>query len=236
MTREPFSKHFGNAIRFAAAIATGVVLSPSHAQVRIIATEDALINSTNSVNYTGIFSNVLASETGPSNGYWGSWIKFDISSLLGAGASIAYLDLQTHLNHSLTAIEHEVFYSTNDSWFESSITGLNQPSEVTLTSVGAVLIPSMNSTFSWNVTSALNSVASQDGILSFLVRPKTYPVQVSRGPHFDSTEFGSAPPALRVSPVPEPASAIQMIFGFLFLASAKRLCRKVGHTVLRPRA
>lgn len=184
------------------------------AETDFIAVEDALVNTSNNINYTGQFSNVLASETGPSNGYWGSWIKFDVNPIVGLSVQNAYLDLHTHFNHSSTPIDHEVFFSTVDSWSESTITGENQPSNATLTLLSAITIPNVNATYTWDVTSALNSSAAQsDGIISFLVRPKLYPITTSRGPHFDSTEFGNSPPLLRVSPVPEPSSMLMMFVG-----------------------
>jgi hypothetical protein len=62
----------------AAVISTLSILptSVTAADVIVPAGEDSLINSTdNTNNNTGQYANLLASETGPTNGYWGSWIK-----------------------------------------------------------------------------------------------------------------------------------------------------------------
>lgn len=198
---------------FAAVISTLSVLSTSvtAADTIVPAVEDSLINTTdNSNNNTGQYANLLASETGPTNGYWGSWIKFDLSPLADLSVGTAYLELTTFFNHSSTPIAHQVFSSSNDNWLEGSITGLNQPSESTLTPLDITTIPNINGVYRWDVSNAINGEDGKDnGILSLFIRPETYPDVVSRGPHFRSSEAGMDVPILRVAVIPEPSSFLR---------------------------
>jgi hypothetical protein len=185
------------------------------ADVIIPAVEDSLINSTdNTNNNTGQYADLLASETGPANGYWGSWIKFDLSPLSGQSVGTAYLELTTFFNHSSTPIAHQVYSSSNDNWLEGSITGLNQPSESTLTSLDITTIPDINGVYRWDVSAAVNGADGRDnGILSLFIRPETYPDFASRGPHFRSSEADMGVPILRVTAVPEAETYAMLLAG-----------------------
>jgi hypothetical protein len=206
----------------AAVISTLSILptSVTAADVIVPAGEDSLINSTdNTNNNTGQYANLLASETGPTNGYWGSWIKFDLSPLAGLSVGTAYLELTTFFNHSSTPIAHQVFSSSNDSWLEGSITGFNQPLESTLTPLDVTTIPNINGVYRWDVSAAVNGTDGKDnGVLSLFIRPETYP-DVSRGPHFRSSEAGMDVPILRVTAVPEPSSLLMLTAGLALLFS-----------------
>lgn len=196
----------------------------AHADIVIAVSEDALINSTDNSNHnTGQFRELLASETGPANGYWGSWMKFDVSGLQGQNYASVTLELTAFLNHDSTPIAHEVFSSTNDSWTEGTITGLSQPGENTLTSLDVTQIPNVNGLYTWDITAAIAG-AGADGVLTLFIRPETFPVGVSRGPHFRSREAGFAIPQLRAT-IPTPATLA--LVGAACLAAPRKRQRAI---------
>ncbi|MCA9062471.1 MAG: DNRLRE domain-containing protein [Planctomycetaceae bacterium] len=175
---------------------------------------------------------IVLSETQTATNYHGSWMKFDLSSLTGQTVTSAQLQLTSVFNHSSTAINHVVYSSSDDSWSEGTVSGLNQPSDATLTSLDTVSIPNVNGVYSWDVLSAVNGPDGADGTLTLFIRPETYPVAVTRGPHFNSKEAGVSIPTLTLfttaSAVPEPG-VMPAIVGFSIVAAgfiSRRIRRK----------
>ncbi len=198
------------------AVAMGMMCNTSPAATVVVtSTADALVNSTNNINYnTGQFFDIIGSETGLASGYWGGWIKFDLTPLLGQMAVSATLELTAVFNHSSTPINHSVFSSSGDAWVEGTISGANMPLESTLTFLDVKTVPNINGVYTWNVLAAVNGTDGRDNAtLSLLIRPETFPDGAVRGPHFNSKEAGNSPPTLRITTVPEPSSALLLLLG-----------------------
>ena len=199
----------------------------SHAaSFELPALEDIVTLSTAESRFTG--DNTLASETTEETGYWGTWLKFDLSSLAGMVVTSSELELTTFFNHSLDAIDHEVHSSSDDSWSESTLYGQIQPGDGTLAPIDSISIPDtagVPATYTWDVTAALNGLhglAGANQTLSLFLRPEDITPTVLRGPHFFSKEadgIDAIPPRLLVEaiPVPEPATVWLMGIGVIGL-------------------
>lgn len=181
-------------------------------------------------------SDVLASEYGTeqndSNSVWLSVLKFDLSSLAGMNVASATLNLTTFLNHSNSPYLHQVYSSSDDSWTEASITGLNMPASSTLTLLSATSIDGTLKTYSWNV---LSGVTGQDGLsgnkmLTLLVKPDLSQAGTFYGPHFyERTALSNTPSlTLDVSPVPEPESWAMFALGLAAVGTLARKQRAAG--------
>ena len=213
----------------AAALVSAAIASGAQASVTTLS---ATANSTLLEGKAGNGrSDVLASEYGTeqndANSVWLSVLKFDLSSLAGMNVSSATLNLTTFLNHSNSPYLHQVYSSSDDSWTEASITGLNMPATSTLTLLSATAIDGTSGTYSWNV---LSGVTGQNGlsgnkILTLLVKPDLSQAGSDYGPHFyERTALSGAPSlTLDVSPVPEPESWAMFAAG---LAAVGALARK----------
>jgi hypothetical protein len=85
------------------------------------------------------------------------------------------------------------------------------------------VIPAIDAVYTWNVTEAVNTVGTSDGVLTLFIRPSVYPADDDyRGPHFYSVEAGISPPVLRISPVPEPLSAAMLLVGLALVVPVAR--------------
>ncbi len=197
--------------------------------------EDITTFSTSNSRYDG--DHIIASETDTPEGYWGAWLKFDLSSLSGMVVTSGKLEITTHGNfHGPDAINHQIHSSSDDSWDETTLYGLIQPGESTLTPYGSVSIADpgfSDTTYSWDVTAALNGshgLAGANETLSLFLRPEDVTPAVSRGPHFFSKETAAAtvlPPRLIVEaiPIPEPTTVWLLSAGLLsWRGLARRFC------------
>lgn len=213
--------------------ATGVVLA---------ATADSIVlDGSSSVNP---FPGILASELGTSGAgtIWLSTLKFDLSSIVGMQVNSASLELTTIFNHSGGSFSHQLYSSSNDSWTEATINGINRPANSTLTLLSATSINGISKPYTWN---ALSGVTGSDGLggtgtlLTFVVRPDLIQTGSVFGPHFNDRSAGSGFPRLLldVSPVPESASWLLLTAGlalfFVRSGTGKRIAKRAD-TVTRP--
>lgn len=147
----------------------------SNAETIILnATEDSGMLDGDSTNdpFPGIIYSEL--DTREAGTVWLSVLKYDLSSLAGMTINSARLELTSHFNHHAGTFTHEVFSSSDDSWTEATITGVNRPAEPTLTLLDSIPINGSSQTYSWNVlTGVLGSdgLAGMNNFLTLLVRP-----------------------------------------------------------------
>lgn len=178
------------------------------------------------------FAGVLASElntSGPGS-IWLSLLQFDLSGLGPVQVNSASLALTSFTNHNLNAFSHQVYSSSNDSWTESSINGVNRPADSTLSLLSATLIDGESRTYTWDVLSGVlgsDGLGGSNNLLTLVVRPDLSQSNSQFGPHFwDRTAAIGAPKlTLDVSPVPEPASWALLLAGGVFILRRKRSSR-----------
>lgn len=203
----------------ASANATGVVLT---------ATADSIVlDGSSSVNP---FPGLLASELGTSGAgsVWLSVLKFDLTPIVGVQINSASLELTTIFNHSGGAFSHQVYSSTDDSWTEATVNGINRPANSTLTLLSAASINGVSASYTWNVLSGVTGSAGLGGtgtLLTFLVRPDLAQTGSVFGPHFNDRTASSGFPRLLldVSPVPESASWLLLSAGLAALLARTRV-------------
>lgn len=203
-------------------LATSIPLVANAATLILSATEDAGILDGDSANdpFPGILYSEL--DTAPDatlapGNIWMSFLKFDLNSLTGMRITSATFELTSNFNHSPLTFSHEVYSSSNDSWTEGTITGINRPFDSTLTLLDSTNIDGTSQTYSWNV---LSGVAGPDGVpgpnnvLSLVVRPELSQAGSGvLGPHFNDRNFASGSPRLIINANPVPVPAAVWFFG-----------------------
>jgi hypothetical protein len=160
------------------------------------------------------FPGLLYSElgTGGPGSVWLSVLKFDLSSLAGWIVDSAVLELTSHFNHSGVSFAHQMFSSTDDSWTEATLSGINRPADPTLALLSSTNIDGTSQAYSWNVLSGVVGAAGLAGandLLTFLIRPDLSQAGQVFGPHFFDRGSAVGFPRLIVEAhrpaVPEPA-------------------------------
>src|SRR5687768_3099939 len=119
----------------------------SNAQSIILnATEDSgILDGDNTNNpFPGIIYSEL--DTGEAGNVWLSVLKFDLSSLAGMTINSASLELTSNFNHDAGTFAHQVFSSSDDSWMEGTVTGVNRPLDSTLTLMDSTDISGISQT------------------------------------------------------------------------------------------
>jgi len=191
----------------------------------LVATENSVVLDGSNTNnqFLGLLGSEL--DTSSEGDIWLSVLKFDLSSLAGMTINSAIFELTSSFNHSTDSFLHEVYSSSDDSWSESTITGVSRPLDSSLTSLNTIEISGLLQTHSWDV---INGVIGNDGLagendfLTLLVRPELSQTQSGGfGPHFYDRKDPSFFPVLLVdaSPVPVPtaiwffSSALIGLFG-----------------------
>ncbi|HNG60106.1 MAG TPA: PEP-CTERM sorting domain-containing protein, partial [Cellvibrionaceae bacterium] len=139
----------------------------------------------------------------------------------------ASLALTTFTNHNFNAFSHQVFSSSDDSWTEASINGVNRPADSSFTLLSATLIDGNSQTYTWDVLAGVvgtDGLGGSNNLLTLVVRPDLSQNNSSFGPHFwDRTAPIGAPKlTLDISPVPEPASWALLLAGGAFILRRKR--------------
>ncbi len=200
----------------------------SSAVTILTATEDSGVLDGDSRNNP--FPGILYSElnTLSAGNIWLSVLKFDLTPLSGMSISSASFELTSISNHSSSAFAHEVFSSSDDSWTEGTVTGINRPSDSTLSLLDSTNIDGSSQTYSWNV---LAGVVGTDGIdgtnnfLTLLVRPELSQAGSGGfGPHFNDREDLSGFPRLLINanPVPVPTALWLFCSGLVGLISMRK--------------
>ena len=149
-------------------IATGLVamalcisIGAHAAEVIITAAEDSLMLDGD--NQNNPFPGILASEldTPDAGNIWISVLKFDLSPLERMTINSATFELTSHFNHHAGVFTHEVYSSSDDSWTEDTVTGVNRPSDMTLTLLDSTNIGAVSQAYTWDVSAG---VTGADGL------------------------------------------------------------------------
>jgi 2',3'-cyclic-nucleotide 2'-phosphodiesterase (5'-nucleotidase family) len=153
--------------------------------------------TTNSGTATSMFvqsSTTTASSFGDERG----WAKFDLSSL-PSGAVITSAQLQLYCFSAASAeLDIAVAGGSSDSWTETGITWNTQPAfGSTLDTVA--MVPGTTDTYSWDVTSFVQSKFADNKLVSLVAKPVVEGSTTTIGYRFDCKEFGSNAPVLTVT-------------------------------------
>ncbi|HEY6527366.1 MAG TPA: DNRLRE domain-containing protein [Cellvibrionaceae bacterium] len=221
------SKVVGSAV-CAAALFFGAIAQANTVELTAVADSVVLDGASSQNLVPGLLSSEL--NTSGAGSVWLSLLKFDLTGLANVQVNSARLELTTIFNHNSNAFSHQVFSSSDDNWSESTVNGLNRPTDASLTWLAAIDINGVSKTYSWNV---LGGVIGADGLggagheLTLVVRPDLNQSASTFGPHFiDRTALSGVPKlSLDVSPVPEPASWWLLLVGTAFITRFARTKR-----------
>lgn len=172
----------------------------SYAVILVLtATEDSTILDGNNAN--NLFPGLLASELGTSGpgSIWLSILKFDLSPLTGMTVNSATLELTSIFNHNSGTFVHEVYSSSDDSWTEGTVTGVNRPGDATLTLLGSTHISGTSQAYTWDVLAGVvgaDGLAGAGNVLTLIIRPELSQAGNAFGPHFNDRESLSGFPRL----------------------------------------
>ncbi len=191
------------------------------------ATEDSVILDGGNANNESL--GILASEldTSGDGSIWISVLKFDLSSLAGMAVKSATFELTSFSNHNSNNFTHEVFSSSDDSWTEETVTGVNRPLDSSLTFLDSTDINGNSQTYSWDVlagVSGTDGLSGANNFLTLLIRPELSQAGSGGfGPHFIDREDLSQFPVLVVNanPVPIPAAIWLLGSGLMGLFSMR---------------
>lgn len=196
----------------------------SNAETIILnATEDSgVLDGDNTNNpFPGIIYSEL--DTAEARTVWLSVLKFDLSSLTGRAINSASLELTSNFNHNAGTFTHQVFSSSDDSWMEGTVTGVNRPLDSTLTLLDSTDINGISRTYSWDVLPGVlggDGLAGTNNFLTLLIRPdlsQAGSTDFGFGPHFNDRASLSGFPQLVLSPVPAPAAVWLYSFGLILI-------------------
>ena len=208
-----------------AASATAALLcmtSPtSHATALVLtAVADSIVlDGSDSIDpYPGILASELG--TGSAQDVWLSVLKFDLSSLVGMQIDSAALELTSNFNHSEDSFSHQMYSSSDDSWTEQTVNGINRPADSTLTLLSATNIDGVSGPYRWDVLAGVAGAAGLGGAgtsLTLMVRPDLAQTGSVFGPHFYDRSHSSGVPRLllNVSPVPEVSTSLLLALGLV---------------------
>lgn len=172
----------------------------SNAEMIIIyATEDSGMLDEDDRNdpFPGIIYSEL--DTTTPGDIWLSILKFDLSPLAGKTISSATFELTSNFNHTNGFFNHEVFSSSDDSWAEETVTGLNRPLDSSLTLLDSAEINSVSQTYSWDVKTGVietDGLGGANKFLTLLVRPELSQAGSAFGPHFNDRNSTTGVPRL----------------------------------------
>lgn len=150
------------------------------------------------------FPGLLASEldTPDAGNVWVSFIKFDLSPFTGMTINSATLELTSFFNHHQGIFTHEIYSSSDDSWEEDTITGLNRPSDSTLTLLDSTNIDGVSQTYTWDVMAGVvgtDGLAGTGELLTLMIRPELSQAGTAFGPHFFDRDDLSGFPRLLIN-------------------------------------
>lgn len=150
------------------------------------------------------FPGIIYSEldTVSSGNIWLSVLKFDLSSLAGKTINSATLELTSYFNHNNSFFFHEVFSSSDDSWTEETVTGVNRPLDSTLSLLDSTAINGDSKAYTWDVTAGISGAdgfAGTNNVLTFLIRPELSQAGNAFGPHFNDRDSTSGVPRLIIN-------------------------------------
>jgi hypothetical protein len=162
---------------------------------------DAQVSSTNPTTNYGATNNIFIQSATSGFGNERGWLRFDLSSL-PADSVITGASLEMYCWKATGAsLPTEVHGGTSDTWVETSITASTQPAFGPVISTQTLAAGAINVLYDWDVTSFVQTKWTGNKLVSLLVKPVTEDSTASPTPSygFDTKEFGSNAPVLRVT-------------------------------------
>ncbi len=161
---------------------------------------DAQVETSSPNSNFGTTTNLFVEGTG--GGSFGTergWLKFDLSGI-PAGSTISAASLQLwNWKSTGASMPAEVHAVTDDSWTETGITYNTQPAIGALLDTQTLASGVINTYYSWNVTSFVQSQLSGDKTVSLMVKAADESQSNASSYGFDAREFGSNAPILSVT-------------------------------------
>ena len=177
--------------------ATAAVAGNGYALVPIADSEVASGSPTSNL---GTNSNLYL-ESSTAAGTFGverAWLKFDLSAI-PAGSVITSATLQLwNWKSTGAAMPAEVHSVSDDTWTETGITWNSQPSFGNVLDTQTLASGSSNLWYYWNATAFVQGEFNGDKTASLMVKPVNENLAGGPSYGFDSKEYGSNTPVLRV--------------------------------------
>ena len=162
---------------------------------------DATVSSGNANTNNNSTTLFMQSGSG-SFGNERDWLKFDLS-VIPAGLTITSAQLQLFCwTAASTSLPVAVSGGDTDSWIETGITWNTQPTFGSALDAQTLASSATNITYSWDVTSFALAKLASNKLVSLLAKPVTENAATDITYKFDSKEFGSNGPVLKVTTAP----------------------------------
>jgi 2',3'-cyclic-nucleotide 2'-phosphodiesterase / 3'-nucleotidase / 5'-nucleotidase len=162
---------------------------------------DAQVASGNpSTNY-GSSTNLYVQSSASGYGNERGWLKFDLSGI-PAGTTISGASLQLwNWKSTGAALPVEVRSATDDTWTETGLNWTTQPALGSVLDTQTLASGTTNLSYSWNVTSFVQSQFGGDKTVSLMLKAVTEGSADATAPSygFDAKEYGSNAPVLVVT-------------------------------------
>lgn len=203
-------------------IATGAITLTATANVTgggygLAPVADAEVASGSPTSNFGTNSNLFV-QSSTASGAFGverGWLKFDLSSI-PANSTIASATL-TLWNWKSTGPAFPVeVRSGADSWTESGITWSTQPAPGNVLDSQTLASGTINTWYSWNVTSFVQGELSGDKTASFVLKPVDEAQAGGPSYGFDAKEYGSNTPVLQVMTQANATSVASVSYWYRF--------------------
>ena len=128
-----------------------------------------------------------------------TWIKFDLTGYIPDNTTIEKATLRLYAwKGQGMHMEASAHGSLDDTWDETSITWNNQPSLDDELDCIWLVVGDIYRWYEWNVTSFVQNEWAGDKIVSFVVKPLEENSTTAKTFSFDSKEYGSGCPVLRI--------------------------------------
>jgi hypothetical protein len=178
---------------------------------------DATVSSGNATTNNNSTTLFMQSGSG-SFGNERDWLKFDLS-VLPAGLTITSAQLQLFCwTAATTSLPVAVSGGDADSWTETGITWNTQPTFGSTLATQTLASSATNITYSWDVTPFAQTKLTGNKLVSLVAKPVTENAATDIMFKFDSKEFGSNAPVLKVITAPSgplvSVSQVQFFYRF----------------------
>jgi 2',3'-cyclic-nucleotide 2'-phosphodiesterase/3'-nucleotidase/5'-nucleotidase len=179
---------------------------------------DSQVASGHATTNYGTGTNMYVQSAASGYGNERGWLKFDLSALPN-GETISSANLQLwNWKATGAALPAEVRGGTDDGWTETGITWNTQPAFGPALATQTLAAGSSNLWYDWNVTSFVQGKWNGNKLVSLVVKPVTEDSAASPTPSyaFDSKEYGSNAPMLKVTTQAGTATVAQVQFFYRY--------------------
>lgn len=160
---------------------------------------DATVQSGNPTATAGSSTTLFIESGSTSFGNERAWLRFDLSSL-PAGSAIASAQLQLYCwAAATTSLPVEVRVGNSDTWAEASLNWNGQPTFGNALDTNTLAAGVVNLYYSWDITSLALSKFAGNKLVSVVAKPVTEGNASLITYKFDSKEYGSTPPVLKIT-------------------------------------